>query len=107
LRFIENEYAIQILGRLYWFTVEFGLIQKEEGLKIYGAGILSSSGESEFCLYDEKPARKPFNVEVIMDTDYHIDSYQDVYYVIESYRQLYECLPEVERTLEKHVLIHQ
>jgi phenylalanine-4-hydroxylase len=103
LKYIDNPLAVKLLGRLYWFTVEFGLIEKEEGLKIYGAGILSSSGESVFCLGDE-PARYAFDVEKIMLTDYYIDHFQDKYFVIQSYKQLFDALPEVERVLEKYAL---
>jgi phenylalanine-4-hydroxylase len=101
LKYIDNPTAIKLLGRLYWFTVEFGLIEKEDGLKIYGAGILSSSGESVFCLGDE-PKRYEFDVEKIMLTDYYIDHFQDKYFVIKSYKQLFDSLPEIERVLEKY-----
>jgi phenylalanine-4-hydroxylase len=101
LRYIDNPTAIKLLGRLYWFTVEFGLIEKEDGLKIYGAGILSSSGESVFCLGNE-PKRYEFDVEKIMLTDYYIDHFQDKYFVIKSYKQLFDSLPEIERVLEKY-----
>jgi len=100
LKHIENPEAVKLLGRLYWFTVEFGLIE-ENGLKIYGAGILSSSGESVFCLGNE-PARYPFDAEKIMLTDYYIDHYQDKYFVINSYKQLFNSLGEVNRVLEKY-----
>jgi len=98
LRFIKNPTAIELIARLYWYTVEFGLIQeKGQRLKIYGAGILSSSGESVYCLEDSKPNRFPFNVEHILSFPYIKDRYQAQYFIIESYRQLYESLPEVEK----------
>jgi len=97
LRFIESPTAIELIARLYWYTVEFGLIQeKGQKLKIYGAGILSSSGESVYCLESPKPNRFPFDVEHILSFPYIKDRYQAQYFVIESYRQLYESLPEVE-----------
>ncbi len=102
LRYIDNPLAVKLLGRLYWFTVEFGLIEKAgDGLKIYGAGILSSSGESVFCLTDQTPKYR-FDAEKIMLTDYYIDHFQDKYFVIDSYKQLFDSLPEVERVLQKH-----
>jgi phenylalanine-4-hydroxylase len=101
LRYIDNEIAVKLLGRLYWFTVEFGLIEKEEGLKIYGAGILSSSGESVFCLTDQTP-KYAFNAEKIMLTDYYIDHFQNKYFVINSYKQLFDSLGDVEKVLEKY-----
>lgn len=103
LEYIENDWAIELISRLYWYTVEFGLIQDEvEGLRIYGAGILSSSGESVYCL-EEQPQRVPFNVEEIVNTPYIKDKFQEKYFVIDSYRQLYESLPEVARVIKKHV----
>jgi phenylalanine-4-hydroxylase len=101
LKHLDNEIAVKLLSRLYWFTVEFGLIEDADGLKIYGAGILSSSGESVFCLGNE-PKRHPFEVERIMLTDYYIDHFQDKYFVIQSYKQLFDSLPEIERVLEKY-----
>ena len=101
LAHIENPTAIKLLGRLYWFTVEFGLIEKQDGIKIYGAGILSSSGESVYCLGTE-PKHYEFNVEKIMLTDYYIDHFQDKYFVIKSYKELFDSLPEVEKVLEKY-----
>jgi phenylalanine-4-hydroxylase len=83
--------------------VEFGLIE-ENGLKIYGAGILSSSGESVFCLGNE-PARYPFDAEKIMLTDYYIDHFQDKYFVINSYKQLFDSLGEISRVVEKYASI--
>ena len=95
-----NEKAIERLSRLYWFSVEFGLIQENNQMKIYGAGILSSAGETPFSLSD-KPPKYPFNVSVMMDTPYRKDVFQDRYFVIESYEQLYASLGEVE----SHVML--
>lgn len=104
LEYIENEWAIELISRLYWYTVEFGLIRDEaEGLRIYGAGILSSSGESVYSLHSDKPRRIPFNVEQIINTPYIKDKFQEQYFVINSYRQLYDSLPEVARVIKKHV----
>ena len=78
------------LARMYWFTVEFGLMQKPgEGLSIYGGGILSSIGETEYALGD-KPQRKPFTISDALRTPYRIDIMQPLYYVIEDLRQLFE-----------------
>jgi len=98
LKFIDNAYAIELISRLYWYTVEFGLIQDNEGLRIYGAGILSSSGESVYCLGDA-PTRVPFNVKEIMETPYIKDKFQEKYWVISNYEQLFKSVPEVEATL--------
>jgi phenylalanine-4-hydroxylase len=83
--------ALEQISRLYWYTVEFGLIQNPDGLRIYGAGILSSKGEVEYSLQSEKPNRLGFQLERIMRTKYRIDDYQETYWVIESFDQLYEA----------------
>ena len=77
------------LARLYWYTVEFGLIGTPAGLRIYGSGILSSAGESVYCLDDPRPRRLRFDLRRIMRTDYHIDRYQETYFVIDDFEQLF------------------
>ena len=64
------------LARIYWYTVEFGLIKRPEGLRIYGAGIVSSFGECQYALEDKAPNRIKFNLERIMRTEYEIDKFQ-------------------------------
>ena len=76
------------LARLYWYTVEFGLMQTAEGLRIYGAGIVSSRGESEFSLSDPSPNRLGFDLVRTMRTPYRIDDYQQVYFVLPSLQRL-------------------
>jgi phenylalanine-4-hydroxylase len=83
--------ALGFLGRLYWFTVEFGLIRTKEGLRIYGSGILSSKGESIYCLDSPGPNRVGFDLLRIMRTQYRIDSFQKTYFVIDSFAQLFEA----------------
>lgn len=78
------------LARLYWYTVEFGLMETPEGLRIYGAGIVSSSTESKFSLDDPSPNRLGFDLERVMRTLYRIDDFQQVYFVIPSIEQLRE-----------------
>ena len=80
--------ALDKLARLYWYTVEFGLVREGGGLRIYGAGIVSSYGESLFALDDDSPNRIGFDLERIMRTEYRIDDYQQSYFVIDSYDQL-------------------
>ena len=79
---------IEALSRLYWYTVEFGLIQDGSDLKLYGAGIVSSYGESLFALDDSSPHRIGFDRERVMRTRYRIDDYQQNYFVIESFEDL-------------------
>lgn len=78
------------LARLYWYTVEFGLMQTPEGLRIYGAGIVSSATESVFSLEDPSPNRLGFDLERVMRTLYRIDDFQQVYFVIPSIDELRE-----------------
>jgi phenylalanine-4-hydroxylase len=72
------------LARLYWYTVEFGLMREEGGLRIYGAGIVSSATESVFAVEDPSPNRIAFDLERVMKTLYRIDDFQQVYFVIDS-----------------------
>jgi phenylalanine-4-hydroxylase len=83
--------ALQNLTRLYWYTVEFGLIRENDGLRIYGSGIVSSRGESIHCLESDAPNRIGFDLERIMRTRYRIDTYQKTYFVIDSFEQLIEA----------------
>ncbi len=83
--------ALGKLARLYWYTVEFGLIRTPEGLRIYGSGIVSSHGESLYCLEDPSPNRILFDLLRVMRTEYRIDSFQECYFVIDSFDQLFEA----------------
>ena len=76
------------LARLYWYTVEFGLLDTPDGLRIYGAGIVSSRGESVFSLEDPSPNRLGFDLQRIMRTPYRIDDFQQVYFVLPSFQRL-------------------
>jgi len=78
------------LARLYWYTVEFGLIRTDAGLRVYGAGILSSPQESQFALESDSPNRIGFHLTRIMRTKYRIDDFQETYFVIDSFEQLLE-----------------
>jgi len=83
--------ALHNLARLYWYTVEFGLIDTPAGTRIYGSGILSSKGESIFSLEDDAPNRIAFDLLRVMQTKYRIDDYQESYFVIDSFEQLFEA----------------
>lgn len=83
--------ALPNLARLYWYTVEFGLIATDEGLRIYGSGIVSSHGETIYCLDDPTPKRIAFDLMRIMRTNYRIDDYQECYFVIDSFDQLFDA----------------
>jgi phenylalanine-4-hydroxylase len=83
--------ALVNLTRLYWYTVEFGLIREDGGLRIYGSGIVSSKGESIHCLESPAPNRIGFDMRRIMRTRYRIDTYQKTYFVIDSFEQLMDA----------------
>jgi phenylalanine-4-hydroxylase len=76
------------LARLYWYTVEFGLMESPQGLRIYGAGIVSSKAESIFALDDPSPNRIGFDLERVMRTPYRIDDFQQVYFVVPALQTL-------------------
>jgi phenylalanine-4-hydroxylase len=76
--------ALEQLSRVYWFTVEFGLVAQHEGLRIYGAGIVSSFAETQFSLEDPSPNRLKFNLPRVMRTRYRIDAFQETYFVLDS-----------------------
>ena len=80
--------ALHHLARLYWYTVEFGLIREDGDLRLYGAGIVSSYGESQFALDDPSPNRIGLDLQRVMRTQYQIDDYQRTYFVIDSYEDL-------------------
>ncbi|WP_375404357.1 phenylalanine 4-monooxygenase [uncultured Sphingomonas sp.] len=80
--------ALKYLGRLYWYTVEFGLIAEPEGMRIYGSGIVSSYAESRFALDDPSPNRIAFDIARVMRTEYRIDDFQQNYFVIPSFDEL-------------------
>jgi phenylalanine-4-hydroxylase len=80
--------AVKFLARLYWYTIEFGLMKVGSAVRAYGAGLLSSGGELAYCVDSAKPQRLPFELERIMRTEYIIDRYQETYFVIDSFDQL-------------------
>lgn len=95
LRAMEHD-ALKYLGRLYWYTVEFGLIAEPEGLRIYGSGIVSSYAESRFALEDASPHRLKFDIARVMRTAYRIDDFQQNYFVIPSFDELLRATVETD-----------
>ena len=98
LQHIDNAYAIELMSRIYWFTIEFGLINENGQTRIYGAGIISSAGETEYSL-SKQPVHLPFNVAEVLKSDFHKDKMQEKYFVIESFEQLYNSLSEIEQQI--------
>jgi phenylalanine-4-hydroxylase len=98
--YIDDEKIIEKISRLYWFTVEFGLVKEKNSIKIYGAGILSSPGETEYCL-SKKAARIEFDLEKVINTPYKIDNFQEQYFVIDSMDELHEIILQLDKMLRK------
>jgi phenylalanine-4-hydroxylase len=83
--------GLPMLARLYWYKVEFGLIRTASGLRVYGAGILSSKGETVYSLESPEPQRLDFDLVRVMRTEYRIDDFQRTYFVLDSFEQLFEA----------------
>jgi len=88
--------ALHRLSRLYWYTVEFGLAREGGSLRIYGAGILSSFGESRFSLESPEPNRVPFDVRRVLATDYRSDDFQQTYFVIDRFRDVLDLVGKAD-----------
>lgn len=103
----DDEYHVKRLGRLFWFTVEFGLIRENGQTKVYGSGLVSSHGEAEYslkgqweqkarpapdCVEREVAEWRPFDLDRVCETDFEIDHYQPIYYVLESFEQLRDAM---------------
>jgi len=95
-RGVEAGPNIGLLARLYWYTVEFGLIRTQAGLKIYGAGILSSASEVRHAIEDASVERLPFEAKSVMRRPYEIDKLQNTYFVLDDFKQLFEAASCVE-----------
>jgi phenylalanine-4-hydroxylase len=101
LKHIDNAEVIELLSRIYWFTIEFGLIKEHNQTKIYGAGIISSSGETKYSL-SEKPTHHIFDLKKVLNTPFYKDHIQEQYFIIESFDALYDCLPQLETAIEQY-----
>ena len=106
LNHVDNPEAIDMISRLYWYTVEFGLIQEADGLRIYGGGILSSPGETIYARESNVPKRIPYDVATLLQTPYIIDHFQERYFVIDSYEQLFHSVSDIEAKLEEQLLMN-
>jgi phenylalanine-4-hydroxylase len=114
----DDPIHVKRLGRLFWFTVEFGLIRENGQVKVYGSGLVSSHAESEYSLkgaWEKKgqtapdcTARpvaewRPFDLERVCETDFEIDHFQPIYYVLESFEQLRDAMNEyAEKVIGQH-----
>lgn len=95
---------LNLIATLYWFTVEFGLVNTTRGTRIYGAGIISSIGESIYSLESEIPIRHKFNVSDIMKTIYETNAFQKEYFIIENFNELFKALRELDFNQIKDVI---
>jgi phenylalanine-4-hydroxylase len=100
----EDAHHVERLARLFWFTVEFGLIRERGKIRLYGSGLISSLGESEHALKSVDVDRRPFELERVCDTAFEIDHYQPILYVLDSFEQLRDAMNEyAERVLSTGV----
>jgi len=88
----DDPHHTERLARLFWFTVEFGLIHEDGKLKLYGSGLISSEGEGHHALASKKVDRRPFDMERVCNTSFEIDHYQPILYVLESFDQLRDAM---------------
>jgi phenylalanine-4-hydroxylase len=88
----DDPYHTERLARLFWFTVEFGLIREDGRLKLYGSGLISSEGEGHHSLESSEVDRREFDMERVCDTAFEIDHYQPILYVLESFDQLRDSM---------------
>ncbi len=88
----DDETHTERLARLFWFTVEFGLISEGGRTKLYGSGLISSPGEAKHALTSSEVERRPFDLETVCNTSFEIDHYQPILYVLESFEQLRDAM---------------
>ncbi len=99
IKYLDDSKKMEMLGRIYWFTLEFGLIREGNETKVYGAGLCSSSGEIKNAI-SGNVIHKKFDISEIMNTPFQNDRIQGLYFVIDGFNQLFDSLKEIERELE-------
>ena len=102
LDYIDNEEAISYLTRVYWHTIQFGLKASNNELKVYGAHLLSSRGETAYSLSAGVP-KYDLNIPTILDTPYAKGKYQEKYFVINNYEELYNSIPEIKKEIAERI----
>ncbi|HEY1038000.1 MAG TPA: phenylalanine 4-monooxygenase [Bacteroidia bacterium] len=100
LKHINNPLIIEKLGRLYWFTIEFGMIYKNREINAFGAGVISSAGETKNAL-SSRSKKIDFDIQTIFNTNFRTDILQGTYFVIDSFDQLLSTVPEIEKAVEE------
>ncbi|WP_025742496.1 hypothetical protein [Aquimarina pacifica] len=101
LNYLDNKKALMYLTKIYWFTMETGIIEEDGELKVFGASVLTSSNESKNIYNNENITLHKFDLDKIMNSDYHITSLQKEYYVIDSFKQLTEINEHLESRLDE------
>ena len=96
---VENK-GVKFLARLNWYTIEFGLIRKSDGIRIYGAGIVSSFGEAKYVAEDPSAHQLAFNLDRVLRTGYYIDDFQATYFVIDQFEELFNLLKGTDFTAQ-------
>ena len=96
---MDREDLLRQFERFFWFTIEFGLIKTNEGVRVFGAGIASSTGECAYALSDE-PEVVPFDIDLIRKQEFRIDQMQKKLFLLESEEQLYSSLDELVKRVE-------
>jgi len=99
-KYQTDEHSITMLQRIYWFTIEFGLIKETNKIKIYGAGILSSPEEADYSLSD-LPNHLSYSAKEIFNSPFKINEKQPKYFIIDSFQQLVDSLPEIDSLLQQ------
>lgn len=94
----ESDEDVQRMARLFWFTVEFGLVHEGGRTKVYGSGLISSAGDAANAL-GPRCDRRPFSLDAVFDQPFEIDRFQDVLFVVESFDQLFEATAEAKRRI--------
>jgi phenylalanine-4-hydroxylase len=104
LNYLHNPTALSLLERLYWFTIEFGLIREKDTVKIYGAGLLSSYGETQHVMYNKSVHWQSFSIYEILLMPFRNDQIQTTYFVLESWQQLSDSLQEAREIINDLLL---
>ncbi len=102
LQYDCHPHAVELLSRIYWYTIEFGLIKEKGQLKIYGAGIISSAGETRHCM-SGVPVFS-YNVKDVFESSFRTDAMQEKYFAIDSFEQLYKSLSEIAQLLKSEMI---
>jgi phenylalanine-4-hydroxylase len=95
---LSDKDALERMGRLFWFTVEFGVIKQDGGYRLYGSGLISSQGESDYVI-EGGPKIRPFNVDQVLNQEFSTSEMQPVLYAVESFEEIYEATHEARRRL--------